>query len=89
MLLYCETTETNRPNKQTTSLKTTQKPYSYEWRRKVHGIRNYGQTCFMNSVLQSLAASAPFEAYLERVVEMYKNIDDFESIIRLPLVRLG
>jgi ubiquitin C-terminal hydrolase len=72
---------------QTTSLKTTIKPYSYEpsGDGKVHGIRNYGQTCFMNSVLQSLAASAPFWAYLERVVEMYQERIDFESYNKAPL----
>jgi ubiquitin C-terminal hydrolase len=72
---------------QTTSLNTAIRPYSYEPNGdgKVHGIRNYGQTCFMNSVLQSLAASAPFWAYLERVVEIYQERIDFESYNKVPL----
>jgi ubiquitin C-terminal hydrolase len=63
------------------SSSTSIKPYSYEptGDGKVHGIRNYGQTCFLNSVLQSLAASEPFGAYLERVVEMYQERMEFES----------
>jgi ubiquitin C-terminal hydrolase len=67
---------------QTTSRSTIIRPYSYEQNGDgmVHGIRNYGQTCFLNSVLQSLAASAPFWAYLERVVEMYQERIDFESL---------
>jgi ubiquitin C-terminal hydrolase len=71
---------------QTSARGTMIKPYSYEpnGNGRVHGIKNYGQTCFLNSVLQSLAASAPFWAYLERVVEMYQDRIDFESYT-LPL----
>jgi ubiquitin C-terminal hydrolase len=57
----------------------TRAPHEQNGDGLVHGIRNYGQTCFLNSVLQSLAASEPFVAYLERVVEMYQERIDFES----------
>lgn len=33
------------------------------------GLRNHGQTCFLNSVLQALASSDPFLRYLEDLVE--------------------
>ena len=43
---------------------------------KVIGIRNYGQTCFLNSVIQALASLDPFIIYLERSVQLnvkYRN----------------
>lgn len=36
----------------------------------VHGIPNYGQTCFLNSVLQALASLEPFMVYLSHMVEV-------------------
>lgn len=47
------------------------------------GLRNYGQTCFLNSVLQSLASLTPFIAYLERIVELIqeqRNYKDRQSV---------
>ena len=38
--------------------------------KKVVGIRNYGQTCFLNSVIQALASLDPFITYLERSVRL-------------------
>jgi ubiquitin C-terminal hydrolase len=35
--------------------------------KTARGIPNYGQTCFLNSILQSLAALEPFVLYLERL----------------------
>jgi ubiquitin carboxyl-terminal hydrolase 1 len=35
--------------------------------QRVRGIPNYGQTCFLNSILQSLASLEPFLLYLERL----------------------
>lgn len=39
----------------------------------VQGIQNFGQTCFMNSVLQSLASLEPFLAYLERLERIHHD----------------
>lgn len=36
----------------------------------IRGIPNYGQTCFLNSVLQALASLQPFLTYLERIVQV-------------------
>ena len=35
--------------------------------KTARGIPNYGQTCFLNSILQSLASLEPFLLYLERL----------------------
>jgi Ubiquitin carboxyl-terminal hydrolase len=37
---------------------------------QVGGIPNYGQTCFLNAVLQALASLEPFLVYLERIVQV-------------------
>lgn len=37
----------------------------------IQGIPNFGQTCFMNSVLQSLASLEPFLAYLDRIHQVH------------------
>jgi ubiquitin C-terminal hydrolase len=40
------------------------------------GIKNYGQTCFINSVLQALASLEPFLLYLDRITELhYEQIE--------------
>lgn len=50
--------------------------------RRVRGIPNYGQTCFLNSVLQSLAALEPFVAYVERIDAARKReFDDWEAVL--------
>jgi ubiquitin C-terminal hydrolase len=36
----------------------------------IRGIPNYGQTCFLNSVLQALTSLQPFLTYLERIVQL-------------------
>lgn len=40
---------------------------------RIQGIPNYGQTCYMNSVLQSLASLEPFLAYLERIHQVHQD----------------
>jgi len=37
---------------------------------KVRGIPNYGQTCFLNSILQSLATLEPIIVYLEKIIQI-------------------
>lgn len=59
-------------------------PYDEDGDGLIHGIRNFGQTCFLNSVLQSLSASEPFMAYLEQVVAKYQERMEFEAW-KLPL----
>ena len=43
-------------------------PSQDDW--TVRGIPNYGQTCFLNSVLQALTSLEPFLTYLERIVQL-------------------
>ena len=47
--------------------------------RHVHGIPNYGQTCFLNAVLQSLASMEPVMVYLERLVEVNQERNEFSD----------
>jgi ubiquitin C-terminal hydrolase len=44
----------------------------YRLGRSASGLTNYGQTCFLNSVLQALASVPSFEVYLHRVVSMQR-----------------
>ena len=46
----------------------------------VRGIPNYGQTCFVNSVLQALASLEPFGEYLERVMVRGQTEGIFPSL---------
>jgi hypothetical protein len=46
---------------------------------QIQGIPNYGQTCFLNSVLQALASLEPYLKYLERIIQVKEE--------RIPQVR--
>jgi ubiquitin C-terminal hydrolase len=43
------------------------------------GLRNHGQTCFLNSVLQALASSDPFLRFLEDVVDRSWQLHELRS----------
>ena len=45
--------------------------------RPIHilGLPNQGQTCFLNSVIQSLASLEPFLAYLEGIVQFQEEME--------------
>jgi ubiquitin C-terminal hydrolase len=49
---------------------TTTKPSIRSATSTVVGIPNYGQTCFLNAVIQALAALESFVTYLERMVRL-------------------
>jgi ubiquitin C-terminal hydrolase len=55
-------TQTQRSSPVTTQVQT------------IRGIPNYGQTCFLNSVLQALASLEPFLAYLERILQIQEEL---------------
>lgn len=42
---------------------------------RIRGIPNLGNSCFLNSVLQALAALEPFVAYLQHITELEKDED--------------
>jgi ubiquitin C-terminal hydrolase len=46
---------------------------------EIRGIPNYGQTCFLNSVLQALASLEPFLAYLERIIQVQDDLSSPSS----------
>lgn len=37
--------------------------------KKMAGIKNYGNTCFINSLIQALASMGSFESYLKQLLE--------------------
>lgn len=46
----------------------------------VQGIPNFGQTCFLNSVLQCLASLQPFLIYLERLNQVQQDLQTIGSV---------
>jgi ubiquitin C-terminal hydrolase len=44
--------------------------------KHIQGLPNQGQTCFMNSVLQSLASLSPFLAYLDGIVQCQEEMKE-------------
>mmetsp|Transcript_21743 Transcript_21743/g.51042 ORF Transcript_21743/g.51042 Transcript_21743/m.51042 type:complete len:758 (+) Transcript_21743:158-2431(+) len=40
----------------------------------IRGIANYGQTCFLNSVLQSLASLSAFDVYLDTQIRAHNRV---------------
>jgi ubiquitin C-terminal hydrolase len=56
-----------------------QRRRSAQQRRERHihisGLPNQGQTCFLNSVIQSLASLEPFLAYLEGIVQFQEEME--------------
>ncbi|GKY98367.1 hypothetical protein MPSEU_000794300 [Mayamaea pseudoterrestris] len=49
------------------------------WNEPVKGLPNFGQTCFLNSVLQCLAALDPFLTYLLHISCLIDEQDDLSS----------
>jgi ubiquitin C-terminal hydrolase len=50
----------------------------------IQGIPNFGQTCFMNSVLQSLASLEPFLTYLDRINRVQQDQVMMTQFASLP-----
>jgi ubiquitin C-terminal hydrolase len=44
--------------------------------RTVRGLRNFGQTCFLNAVLQCLASLDPFVAYLTQIAAVLADAEE-------------
>ena len=59
--------------KPTTSSFKTHSSNPWTTGQRIQGIPNYGQTCFLNSVLQALASLEPILCYLERIVQVQQE----------------
>jgi ubiquitin carboxyl-terminal hydrolase 1 len=51
--------------------------------KQARGIRNYGQTCFLNSILQALASLEPFLVYLERLTSSARGASNAENALHM------
>ena len=47
---------------------------SSEGQLEIRGLRNVGNSCFINAVLQSLASLPPFREYLEVGIELIRTV---------------
>lgn len=56
---------------------------------QIKGIPNYGETCFLNSVLQALASLSPFLVYLERIVQVEAELQTIYNSIGEETTRKG
>jgi Ubiquitin carboxyl-terminal hydrolase len=55
--------------------------------RSARGLRNIGNNCFLNSILQSLSSCPSFHQYLERLLKRSRNAP-FAAVLHQSLVAL-